>query len=148
MKRTALVAVDAEPARFAALIAAARDRGVRIGWLDLRDSAPVRDADLEQAAGAGAARSVAVGGGRVMSVKPISGPAVLRDLIREHFPGCRIVLVRGRGGYPGLAPAGGGYRLEVAAGRDRELDPAATLAELLRPVHAPDRRRERRDGGA
>ena len=59
---------------------------------------------LEAAAGLGALRAVAVGGGRSVAVKPLRGAPVLRDLLREHFRGCAAVLVAG-GGAPADAPA-------------------------------------------
>lgn len=134
MRTPALVSVAAAPDRFAALLAAARERGVRVGWLDLRAPDSTDDA-LEMAAAQGVLRAVAVGGGRAVAVKPVGGEPVLRDLLREHFLGCALVLVRGRDGLPRLSPAEGGFRLESAGGRARDLDAEGALTELLRPRH-------------
>ncbi len=134
MKAPALVAVDAPAEAFAALFAAASERGARLGWLDL-DAAVEAPAPLAGAAAAGAFKSVAVGSGRVVAVKRTSGRAVLRDLVREHFLGCVAVLVRGGAGKPRLTVDKDGFHLEPLAGRSRRLDAAALLAELARPEH-------------
>jgi hypothetical protein len=134
MKTPALVAVTEPPEAFAALFAAARASGERIGWLDLAPPSGI-PAELERAAALGAARAVAAGGDRALAVKPLRGAPVLRDLLREHFAGCAIVLVRGTDGHPRLRATGAGFRLESAEGRVRELDADATLAELRRPRH-------------
>ncbi len=103
MKNPHLLLVDLGPERFAALFAAAREIGLRIGWLDLLPPTPPTPpipptplpADLEAAAGEGALRAVAVGGGRSVAVKPMRGVPVIGDLLREHFRGAVLVLVRG-----------------------------------------------------
>jgi hypothetical protein len=138
VKRPALVAVDAAPEAFASLFEAARERGVRVGWLDLDAAAasPV-PAALEGAAAAGALRAVAVADGRAVTVKPMRGAPVLRDLLREHFLGCALVLARGATGRPRLTPSAAGYRLETDGRRGVELDAGAALAELVRPRHRP-----------
>jgi hypothetical protein len=133
VKAPALVAVDDEPAAFASLFEAARAAGVRIGWLDLREGAGA-PAPGAPAVESGAAKSVTVGAGRVVSVKRVAGPSVLRDLLREHFLGCGIVLVRGAAAEPRLARDGDGFRL-AAAGSERRLDAARLVAELSRPRH-------------
>ncbi|MBP1643216.1 MAG: hypothetical protein H6Q03_1885 [Acidobacteria bacterium] len=134
MKTPALVAVESGPEAFATLFASARKRGLRLGWLELAPPPPLGGA-LEAAAAAGALRAVAVDGTRAVSVKPVRGAPVLRDLLREHFLGCVIVFVRGREGRPRLAPSPGGFRLEVGDAAARELDAEATLDELVRPRH-------------
>ena len=124
-----LLRVEEGPAAFVALIAAARAAGLRIGWLEL--AAPVAPpADLETAAAAGALRAVAAGGGRSVAVKPLRGEPVLRDLLREHFRGCALVLVRGDLAAPGLAPDGPAWTVTLPgeASRRRTLD--ALLADL------------------
>lgn len=133
MKAPALIAVDAGPADFAALFAAARAAGLRLGWLELAPAPPPQP--LEAAAALGALRAVAVGGGRAVTVKPLAGEPVLRDLLREHFLGCAAVLVRGSGGWPRLEPAPGGFRLHLSATRRRELDAETAARELARPRH-------------
>ena len=136
MRTPALVAVNEEPHAFLSLFAAARERGVRVGWLDL-----ARDAELPEplagAVSAGAFKAVATAGGRAVTAKALRGAPVLRDLLREHFLGCALVLVRGRDGRPRLAAVAeaGTYRLELAPERTLRLDAAALVVELLRPRH-------------
>lgn len=134
MKAAALVGVDTGVAAFGPLFVVARAARVRLGWLDLAAAAPVPDS-LESAAALGALRAVAVGGGRAVTVKPLAGEPVLRDLLREHFLGCAVVLVRGGPGWPRLEPAAGGFLLRLSPTRARELDAEATLRELARPRH-------------
>lgn len=95
-----LLRVEAPVVQFGPLIAAVRQNGGRVGWLDVAPNAapeapgPVPK-DLEVAAEQGVLRAVAVGGGRSVVLKPMRGEPVLRDLLREHFRGCVLVLVRG-----------------------------------------------------
>ena len=131
-----LLRVEDGPERFAALFAAAREAGLRIGWLELTPTAnlPVDlPADLEQAAAEGALRAVAVGGGRSIAVKPLRGEPVLGDLLREHFRGCALVLVRGAVDAPTLALAGEDWSVGVAGETPQLYAPAALVAALLRP---------------
>ncbi len=136
MKSPALVAVDSGPREFSALFAAVRAAGERIGWLDLAaaTAAPVPP-DLEQAAELGALRAVAAATGRTVVVKPVAGPPVLRDLLREHFRGCAVVLVRGLEGWPRLEPADSGFVLRTAAERTRTVGADDLVAQLRRPRH-------------
>ncbi len=134
VKIPALVGVNAPAAAFDALFAAAHRRGVRIGWLEL-ETAPSPPPELALAADAGAFKSVAVGGQRALSLKPVRGPVVLRDLLREHFLGCGVVLVRGDARYPRLSLADGSYRLAFSVDRERSLDADEAVAVLLRPRH-------------
>jgi hypothetical protein len=92
--RIHLLRVEDGPEVFGELIAVARGLGLRVGWLDLAEPVPLPP-DLETAAAAGALRAVAVGGNRSAAVKPLRGAAVLGDLLREHFRGCALVLIRG-----------------------------------------------------
>jgi hypothetical protein len=142
LRTPALVAVVDAPAAFAALFAAARARGERIGWLDWSEE-PAPVGALDEAASIGALRAVAVGAGRTVAVKRLAGAPVLRDLVREHFLGCGLVLIRGRAGTPSIAPAGAGFRIETVPGRARELPAEEALAELLRPRHRPPPKRDR-----
>jgi hypothetical protein len=148
------VAADAAPASFAALIAALAAAGMRAGWLELRSvPPPAVDAALEEAAAAGVRRAVAVGGGRSVAVKPLAGAPVLRDVLREHFQGCAVVLVQGpvaageggsgtagtagTAGLARLAACEGGWRIEAAGGTEhaatRHTDTAGLLASLRQP---------------
>lgn len=128
-----LLRVDDDPAVFATLFAAARAAGVRVGWLELAPTAPSPvPATLEAAAGEGALRAVAVGGGRVIAVKSLRGAPVPRDLLREHFRGCALVLVRGEVEASALRPAGEVYTVASAVG-ERRLDAAGLVTRLRRP---------------
>lgn len=123
---------------FAGLIAALRRAGVRVGWLEL--APPSRwPEELEAAAGRGALRAVAVGGGRSVAVKPMRGEPVLRDLLREHFRGCGLVLVSGeiRGCHesttPRLEPHGEDWLLRPDGETPRTLTTDQLIAALRKP---------------
>jgi len=132
VRTPALVAVSEPPSSFESLFGAARALRLRLGWLELGASVAL-EGPLEAAAGLGALRAVAAGAGRVVTSKPIRGEPVLRDLLREHFLGCAVVLVRGLEGHPRLSTTAAGYRLELANDRARALDAESALAELVRP---------------
>ena len=102
MKGPHLLRVDGAPDTFAPLIEAARALGLRIGWLELGGAISPVPEPLEAAAGLGVLRAVAVGEGRTVAVKPLRGRTVLKDLLREHFQGCALVLVRGEIEAPAL----------------------------------------------
>lgn len=123
-----LLRVEEGPQIFAALIAAAAAAGLRVGWLELAAPESVAPG-LEAAAAAGAQRAVAAGGSRSVAVKPLRGAPVLRDLLREHFSGCALVLVRGEIAAPLLSAAADGWR--VTADSDR-LATSSDLIERLR----------------
>ncbi|HLF57945.1 MAG TPA: hypothetical protein VI942_13985 [Thermoanaerobaculia bacterium] len=133
MKTPALVAVDADPEKFAALFAEAAARGARVGWLDLAGAPASRFES--PAAEAGAAKAVAMAPGRVVAVKRVGGVPVLRDLLREHFVGYALVLIANHDGWPRLTVERGTFLLQIAPGRGRTLDAAALLDELARPRH-------------
>ncbi len=131
-----LLVVEAPPEAFATLVAAAAGDGARLGWLDWSPAPPLLPPDLEAAAALGVLRAVAVAPGRAVTVKPLAGPAVLRDLVREHFLGCRALLVRGAAPAAGwrLDPGpAGGWRLSAPGGAAETLTTAALLARLRRP---------------
>jgi len=136
MKRLHQLRVEAAPEAFGPLVRALGALGLRAGWLDLgaADPTPLPPA-LAAAAGLGVLRAVAVGPGGSVAVKPRAGAPVLDDLLREHFLGCRVVLVRAAPEAleaPRLTPLGEGrYRVE-AAGRAAEELGAAELAVRLR----------------
>lgn len=108
--RVELAAIDC-----AALFAAAGALELRIGWLELAPQAPPAPLppSLEQAAKAGALRAVAIGAGRSVAVKPMRGAPVIKDVLREHFAGCALVLVRGEIDLPRLEPDGEGWRVRL-----------------------------------
>ncbi len=134
-----------DPEALRPLFEAGRAAGLRIGWLDLPDGAgdapaPRAPEGLEPAAEAGAFRAVAVGGGRAVSVKATSGPPVLGDLLREHFLGCALVVIRGRlagapepDEVPRLEPVAGRWRVSLPGGAARELSADELVARLRRP---------------
>lgn len=133
-KRPVVLAVGDGAAACSGLLDALREAGERAGWLELSAPAEAPPAGLEEAAAAGALRAVAVGGNRVTTLKPLRGAAVLDDLLREHFRGCRLVLVRGGPeGLVRLAAAGGGWRLTSPAGRIVPQSTPELLANLRRP---------------
>jgi hypothetical protein len=127
-----LMRVEEGPERFAPLIEEARARGLKVGWLDL-ESAVTPPPDLESVAALGVLRAVSVSGGRTVSVKPLRGEPVLRDLIREHFRGCALVLVRGETDAPRLVSDGDAWTVQVAGLAARRLTTADLVAGLRRP---------------
>jgi hypothetical protein len=142
VKRIHLLRYEGEPAALEALFTAVRAEGLRAGWLqedpERREEGPVADA-VE----AGAFRAAAVAPGRVASVKPVAGPPVLRDLLREHFLGCALVVVRPGGAasafeaelveVPALETAAGSLRIAVPGQGALELSPQGLAARLRRP---------------
>ena len=141
MQRIHLLRVDAEPSGFASLAAALVDDGGRLGWLDWSPERPLDDAasiavdpGLAAAASLPALRAVAVEAGREVAIKRRRGAPVLNDVLREHFRGCRVVLVRGElPDRPHLVEAAdGGFRV-IAPGFDRSFDAAGLAARLRRP---------------
>ena len=110
-----LLRVELAAADCAALFAAAGTLDLRIGWLELGSEAPPAPMppSLEQAAHAGALRAVAISGGRSVAVKPMRGAPVIKDVLREHFAGCALVLVRGEIDLPKLERDGEGWRVRL-----------------------------------
>ena len=130
MKSPHLLRVTLPPDRFGSLIAAARTLKLRIGWLEWSAESPAPSA-LDGAADLGVLRAVSVQEGRTVSVKPLRGRPVLKDLLREHFLGCALVLVRGDVDAPALEPDGDGWRIELPENASRRLT-TADLSEALR----------------
>ncbi len=137
----------------APLTAAADKLAMRVGWLELGSTAdPVLASpgpsqpsltSLEQAADAGTLRAVAIGGGRTMVLKPMRGEPVLRDVLREHFRGCALVLVAppttdaprwaSLADVPRLTQQGDGP-FQIATGdREVQLDAIQLVERLRRP---------------
>jgi hypothetical protein len=134
LKSPHLLRVVDSPDRFAPLIEAARALGLRIGWLELGGAAHPVPPVLEVAAALGVLRAVEVGEGRTVAVKPLRGATVLKDLLREHFRGCALVLVRGDVDAPSLDAEGDDWRLAPPGAATRRLT-TAKLAGLLRKPH-------------
>ncbi|MEM8934482.1 MAG: hypothetical protein AAGE94_25030 [Acidobacteriota bacterium] len=140
MQRIHLLRVDAEPASFATLAEALVADGGRLGWLDWspdreadEPSATTVDPALVDAASLPTLRAVAVERGRTVMIKPQQGAPVLMDVVREHFRGCRVVLVRGDlPNLPSLEATEDGYRI-VTPSFDRTVDADALAARLRRP---------------
>jgi hypothetical protein len=130
-----LLRVDTGPERFAALIEAVRALDLRVGWLELAPPPPA-PGDLETAAGLGTLRAVAAGGGRAVAVKPLKGDPVLKDLLREHFRGCALVLVRGEVAAPLLQPDGERWTVTVPGEAARAFA-TGDFAEALRSPRPP-----------
>jgi hypothetical protein len=142
VKRVHLLRVEREASEFAALIAAVGDDGGRVGWLDLRPAEP--PPSLVGAAELGVLRAVAAGSQSTVTVKPRRGRLVLNDLLREHFRGCRVVLVSGGSSEaatevaaPLLEPAEDGW-LVHGKGDPRSYTTDALVAALRKPRPWPD----------
>jgi hypothetical protein len=123
--------VSREARSFEDLVAAAKTEGLRVGWLML--GAPTVPEPLAEAAALGVLRAVAVGEGRTIAVKPVRGEPVLEDLLREHFLGCRLVLVAGDLELPRLEPAGEGWVVTLSDGSTRQWTTAQLVARLRKP---------------
>ncbi|HUF77677.1 MAG TPA: hypothetical protein VMR44_02040 [Thermoanaerobaculia bacterium] len=163
MKRIHLLRFDGPPAALAPLFEAVRAEGLRAGWLELdpepadagdgsppgESSGPLAEGRSEgrfapgAAVSAGAFREAAVAPGRVVAIKRVVGPPVLRDLLREHFLGCALVMVRGGGPasafeaelveVPALETAAGSLRIAAPGQGTLELSPQGLAARLRRP---------------
>jgi len=68
-----------------------------------------------------------------VAVKPRAGDAVMKDLLREYFVGCSVVLVRGGEGLPRLSTEKGHWLLEVPGATSRRLDTDGLVAVLRKP---------------
>lgn len=138
MKSPHLVRVEEGPGSFDRLLAAIWALELRAGWLELDGPVEPVPASLEAAADLGVLRAVSTGAGRTVSIKPRRGAPVLRDLVREHFSGCALVLVyAGAGEAPGL-PAlrrdGEGWRVTPPApGAELPLSTDQLAGRLRRP---------------
>ncbi|MEM8962407.1 MAG: hypothetical protein AAGD38_13070 [Acidobacteriota bacterium] len=127
-----LLRVEAPASAFAPVVAAATTADVRVGWLDFEPaSTPV---ELAPAADLGVLRAVAVGDGRTVAVKPMKGPPVLRDVLREHFRGCVLVLVRGAIDAPRLESLGDDrWRIHRLDAPYLDVDLESLIARLRKP---------------
>jgi hypothetical protein len=131
--RQHLLRVEQPAAEYAELIAAVRDEELWVGWLELAEATPdPLPSALAEAAELDVLRAVAVGAGRSVAVKPMRGQPVLRDLLREHFRGCTLVLIRGAVDSPFLEPWGHDWRV-TAGGEARGYTTVELIAALRRP---------------
>lgn len=140
MRTPHLLRVAEGPEVFADLLRAVEGAGLRAGWLE--NSQPAPPADLGVAAELGVLRAVAVGESGAIIVKPRRGRPVLRDLLREHFRGCAIVLFRqmppgGPADAPRLEGGEEGWRITFADGGHRSFGTEALVAALRRPSPWP-----------
>ena len=133
MKAPHLLRVEDEPESFSSLVEAARADGLRIGWLELAEVAPLPEV-LAAAAGLGLMRAVSAGGGRTVAVKPLRGEPVLKDLLREHFLGCALVLVRGAVDAPHLRRDGDGWMIDAPEKAGQPLTTEQLAAKLRSPL--------------
>ncbi len=128
---------------FAELVAALRQEGFRVGRLEMAPTAggekpaPVPEG-LAEAESLGVLRAVSVGGGRSIAVKPMRGEPVLRDVLREHFRGCRIVLVSGpvseaQDPAPLLERGESGWKVSLSRGVTKKYTTQEMIAVLRRP---------------
>jgi hypothetical protein len=130
---TAALRVTQPSDAFRTLFAALEEHGERAGWLELGASAAAA-APVEASLEAGAWKVVAVSADSSVAVKRRRGPAVLRDLLREHFRGCRVVLVRGDADLPTLRWCGAEWELVGGDGECRRLDTAGLVRALRSPT--------------
>jgi hypothetical protein len=131
MRRIHLLRVDGEPGDYAELLEALEAERMRVGWLDLQGGqvpSPWREVTA-----AGIFKAVALADNLTIAVKPRRGGFVMKDLLREHFLGCSLVLVRGGDGLPHLEVAEAGWRLVVPGELPRCLDTAGLVATLSGP---------------
>ena len=110
MRTPVLFAVSGDASEFETLFAAARERGAKVGWLELDADAAGRPTPAGPPF-TGAFRTVEVSGRWTVSTKPRKGPAILRDLLRENFLGADVVLVRGSDLFPKLSRSDDGWQL-------------------------------------
>ncbi|MEM1205267.1 MAG: hypothetical protein AAGN66_18710 [Acidobacteriota bacterium] len=149
MKPQCLLRVERPVVEFEPLIAAVRHEGGRVGWLEWPEdpepaaagagdglSTPAVTGALGAAARAGAMRAVSLRsastpdgaspGTYSIAVKPLFGPPVLGDVLREHFRGCALVLIQGPVDAPRLMPRNGDWG--VGSG---DVETPMTTSELV-----------------
>jgi len=133
VRRIHLLRVAEEASVYEPLVRAAAAAGLRVGWLELPAPSPPPP-ELRAALDAGSDRAVTVGESWTLAARPRKGPARMRELMRQQFLGCTLVLVRGEADAPLLAPAGdGGWRVTIASGKDRRYGVDQLVAALREP---------------
>ena len=131
--------VTENSAAFRSLFEALGREGERAGWLDLgaMSSGPAAarasEGGLDAALGDGVWKAVGVEARRSVAIKMRRGAPVLRDLLSEHFRGCRVVLVRGESALPTLCPRGEDWELDGGDGVARRF----TTTELVSALRSP-----------
>ena len=133
MKAPHLLRVEDAPESFYSLVEAARADGLRVGWLELAEVSPLPRV-LAAGAELGLLRAVSVGGGRTVAVKPLRGAPVLRDVIREHFLGCALVLVRGEVDAPRLRREGESWVIDAPETAGQPFTTEQLAAKLRSPL--------------
>lgn len=129
---------------FAQLVAALRQDGRRVGWLEWSPGVRANGKSVEnaafpvlEAAEAGVLRAVTVAAEHTVAVKPRRGAPILRDIVREHFRGCNLLLVHTTDDLeiPRLERTETGWRIVPAEpeGATREMTTEALVAALRRP---------------
>ena len=132
MKRVRIYRVSAPPSAFAPLLEAACAAGLRVGWLSICEPEP--PAPLSAAIVSGATRTAMAGERLTLTARRRRGPAVLEDLLRREFAGCRVVLVDGEVEAPHLQPVPeGGWSITGPAGEELAADPSRLVAIWQRP---------------
>lgn len=131
MKPPHLLRVPEAPEAYESLIQGISAAGMRCGWLEFSEAEAPED--LARAAELGVLRAVAVGHSGSLVVKPRRGAPVLKDLLREHFRGCVLVLIRGAVAAPELAYREGAWRLSFSDGSYRAFPLENLIAALRRP---------------
>ena len=106
---------------------------MRVGWLAMNASVdpppPLQAPPLLEAF-----RAVAVGEARAVSLKPMKGKAVLRDLLREYFLGADVVLVAGLALFPRLVAQESGWHLAESTTASRAYTTEELLVRLRKPA--------------
>ena len=125
-----LFRTEADAESFQPLFAEVRALGLRAGWLDLSGPLAAVPEALEAAAAGGAFRAVSVGDHRVVAVKRTEGEAVIKDLLREHFAGCHLVVVRGQVEGPDVVPGKARYTLRSPDGTEHQWTAKALAGSL------------------
>jgi hypothetical protein len=133
LHRIHLLRVADEAHVYEPLLRAAAEAGLRVGWLELQ--APPQPPEVLRAAlGAGGDRAVAVGEGWTVTARPRKGASRLRELMRQQFLGCTLVLVHGEADAPTLAAVGeGAWHVAIPGGAERRL----TLEQLVAALREP-----------
>jgi len=97
VKMPRIILVEGTLNQHAEMVEREAKAGNRVGWLDMAAD-ETNDNNCAGAKRVDIFRAVEVGSRTTLAYKPRHGPAVLKDLIREYFLGCSVVLVRAAAG--------------------------------------------------